>query len=829
MRFLFVVFVVALSSCSSQPPATEDAGNTPLAPLSCDAPLRACGTDCADVATDSANCGQCGHACAAGEACAQGLCYVTACASHPCGPRQICLDDVCVDSACIGIVCPGDQACAGGGCYPRDCTATACSGDSVCVAETCVEAACVGVVCPAGLRCAEGICRQDTCSDGVKNGDETGSDCGGYCTPCSPGSGCMRALDCTSLSCDAGICQAASCTDGSRNGTESDVDCGAGTLCPPCGDGRLCTAGSQCATGVCTNGRCQAGSCTDGVKNGSETDTDCGGGCTARCGDKRSCALPTDCASGVCLGGRCAPITCVNNTKDGDETDVDCGGSCPGCGTGRACLAPEDCASIVCSNVKICVAASCVDMVKNGNEADTDCGGSTCPRCPDGRVCRSNPDCTSSSCVGMRCATPSCTDSIKNGGETGPDCGGDGGCVACPAGAGCFVGTDCTSRECDAGSCSPFGLFQPPLLLGGGTSPEDVVVADLDKDSRVDIAVVNRGSFDVNIWFSNGDGTFAVGPTLQIGGGFGGRGPQSLAVADVNGDTIPDLINVHDGVQGNACSGTSFSGCITNIFRGVGMRGFLIGTQQYFPKSVMPGFTGCGPRIAGADIDRDGLEDLLVGDGNAGAGTCGEGADSTGGYYMRITDGGTLETPRLLPASGPMVASGDLNGDGLPDMLSRSFSTSSLNVFINNADGGFRTPISGAVAPGAGEIVLARVDGDNILDVVVASKSSGRVGVARGLGDGNLLSPNSYPSASPDGVAVADFDGDGRQDVAVGALGIEVLTGNGDGTLNAAIRYQQAALGDVFDIATSDFNGDGHPDLVVVAGGRVYVLLNARP
>jgi endoglucanase len=76
-----------------------------------------------------------------------------------------------------------------------------------------------------------------SCTDGVRNGTETGVDCGGSCAACAP---------------------VASCTDGVRNGTETGVDCGGS-----------CAACAPVA------------SCTDGVRNGAETGVDCGGSCAA--------------------------------------------------------------------------------------------------------------------------------------------------------------------------------------------------------------------------------------------------------------------------------------------------------------------------------------------------------------------------------------------------------------------------------------------------------------------------------------------------------------------------------------------------------------------
>src|SRR5262245_33697920 len=91
-----------------------------------------------------------------------------------------------------------------------------------------------------------------SCTDGVQNGAETDVDCGGACSPCADGKGCLRARDCASGSCNNNLCAASgSCTDGMKSGTETDVDCGGG--CPKCADGKGCAHGEDCQGGTCIN------------------------------------------------------------------------------------------------------------------------------------------------------------------------------------------------------------------------------------------------------------------------------------------------------------------------------------------------------------------------------------------------------------------------------------------------------------------------------------------------------------------------------------------------------------------------------------------------
>jgi len=99
-------------------------------------------------------------------------------------------------------------------------------------------------------------------------------------------------------------CQAPTNTDGVKNGTETDTDCGgtSGTLCAPT---KICIADTDCggANATCAGGFCR--NCSDTVKNGNETDIDCGGICGGNCGFNKICGLSTDCASQNCVSGRC--------------------------------------------------------------------------------------------------------------------------------------------------------------------------------------------------------------------------------------------------------------------------------------------------------------------------------------------------------------------------------------------------------------------------------------------------------------------------------------------------------------------------------------------
>lgn len=205
----------------------------------------------------------------------------------------------------------------------------------------------------------------------------------------------------------------AMCADGVRNGNETGIDCGGN--CPGCPAGGICRVNADCSSGSCVLGLCGASTtCTNNVLDPGETDIDCGGSCPA-CADGRACVLNRDCSGLSCHNSVCSQASCSDSLINGLETDVDCGGpSCPSCQTDMNCRTGNDCQSGVCSQLT-CAAPSCSDLVKNGLETDIDCGG-TCGGCSDGLRCSQDRDCSS----GLRCTNGYCA------GDADLDSDGDG-------------------------------------------------------------------------------------------------------------------------------------------------------------------------------------------------------------------------------------------------------------------------------------------------------------------------------------------------------------------------------------------------------------------
>ncbi len=184
-----------------------------------------------------------------------------------------------------------------------------------------------------------------------------------------------------------------------------------------------------------------------------------------------------------------------------------------------------------------------------------------------------------------------------------------------------------------------------------------------------------------------------------------------------------------------------------------------------------------------------------------------------------------------LATSGPETtgdtAVGDLDEDGLRDLVSVSATEPALWVRLGQIGGGFALPQASALAQLSRSVDLVDIDGDTHLDVVRTIVT----GVAVSLGDGlgGFLSHASFPgvASGPVAAAVADFDEDGELDVVLannpGSF-VTVLLGDGLGAFGAPTTFLAAS--GVNDVEAGDLDGDGHQDLVAAArsGNRIAVL-----
>ncbi len=141
----------------------------------------------------------------------------------------------------------------------------------------------------------------------MKNGSETGVDCGGSCSnKCANNVGCASNSDCQSNACNAAtlLCTSTQCADSHKDGAETDIDCGGG-VCGFCAIGKACQANSDCSSNACDalTFVCASSQCNDHKQDGTESDVDCGGTCAIgqRCNTSFDCQVGHTCSpSKIC-------------------------------------------------------------------------------------------------------------------------------------------------------------------------------------------------------------------------------------------------------------------------------------------------------------------------------------------------------------------------------------------------------------------------------------------------------------------------------------------------------------------------------------------------
>lgn len=353
---------------------------------------------------------------------------------------------------------------------------------------------------------------------------------------------------------------------------------------------------------------------------------------------------------------------------------------------------------------------------------------------------------------------------------------------------------------------NPDGTFRAPNFVPG-LGGNIIVAGDFSGNGRKDLASIDfdtTSSGTLRIVLNKGDGTFQKSNTYTLNATATNRFFISLSSGDINGDGKADLVVVYGGTNGTV---------VPYLSSGNGV--FVKGST--FSAGNSPGAAAIGK------LNSDAYGDLAI-------------PTSTGVTILFGSPSGALTAGHSVPyqnASGRFGFGGslvlaDVSKDGKTDIVFTS--PNLVFVYKGSGDGTFASP-SVYSMPGPGSLTLADTRGNGSLDIAAIGVLQGQgnqigsIGLLINDGKGNFrAAPNTY-SALAAGIVSADFNRDGKRDVALVNTPtckapcdgkVTVFPGSGSTYFNPGTQYTIGMHG--MAIASGDLNGDGVLDLVVSNG-----------
>jgi hypothetical protein len=290
------------------------------------------------------------------------------------------------------------------------------------------------------------------------------------------------------------------------------------------------------------------------------------------------------------------------------------------------------------------------------------------------------------------------------------------------------------------------GAFAAPVSTPDGFNPLYLASADLNGDGLMDVVTASFDDGALGVFFNNKTSAGSFNPALVLNS----PGASQVAIADMNGDGLPDLVSADFNVS------------------------LFVQTSPGTFAAPIGLYAGGANWVALGDLNGDGAADVALTDSVGVKVLMHTGAAASTTFAAPVSV--FTQSPNANVAGGNIIAIGDVDGDGLNDLVITDPGPTggmgtAVYILIQNpaSHGTFLTPVGYAIATQdrPQSILLRDLQGTGKLDIVIGGQKFVTVLLHDPANPGKYLPANIYPAAGANEIAIADINGDGKLDIVV--------------------------------------------------------------